>query len=320
MQTLNKDFGNYYRSNQLEQATKVKSAGSWIAEVLAEESGVKGDSLPWGVTTPDIGLAEGCLSIWGGWSGHGKSELLGQVMLWMMENHKVAIASLEMAPSETILRMIRQTANTANPPEAYKVSWMDWANSQLFIYDAIDRVSPESMYGMAMYCVKELGVKHIVIDSLTKCGISKDDLSRQATFVDTLQNIAKNTGLHIHLVTHLRKGDGSVKHAEPGKDDVRGAGEITDLADNVFMVYRNKYRDQLMAEGVGTIRDKEGNEYNVADMWTTKLKLVKNRQTGIEMDYKLWRQPSGQYTDQRGKPMLPPFRAEAEENVNEYRL
>jgi twinkle protein len=240
-------------------------------------------------------------------------------MLSMMAQHRVAIASLEMPPEQTINRMIRQVSGTVDPTDEYKMSFMDWANSRLFIYDAIERVQPESLLGMAMYCRQELNVQHLVIDSLTKAGISKDDLSRQATFVDDLQNIAKNTGLHIHLVSHIRKGDGSTKHAEPDKESIRGSGEVTDLADSVWLVCRNKYKDELKASGITTVRDKEGNELEVEKMIDTKLKLVKNRQTGVEGSYKLWRHPSGQYTDVRGQMMRPSFQTAAEKNVQKYK-
>jgi twinkle protein len=319
MQKLSADFAGYLSKHALQQSTKVKSAGNWIQEVLLDEGGVKGDSLPWECTTPDIGLDSGVLSIWGGWSGHGKSELLGQVILKLMGQHRCAIASLEMKPYETINRMIKQTSGTVKPTDDYKLSWMDWANSRLFIYDAVDRVTPEAMMGMALYCKNELDVRHIVIDSLTKCGISKDDLSRQATFADSLQNICKNIDVSVHLVTHLRKPGNGESNSEPGKDDVRGAGEVTDLADNVFMVYRNKFKSMLIADGIDTFTDKKtGEDRNVSDMWDTKLKLVKNRQTGAEMDYKLWRNPAGQYSEARGVRWNHPDLERIERNVKKY--
>ena len=319
MEKLNADFAGYLSRHALQQSTKVKSAGNWITEVLLDEGGVKGDPLPWACTTPDIGIDTGTLTIWGGWSGHGKSELLGQVILNLMGEHNCAIASLEMPPYETINRMIRQTSGTVRPTDEYKMSWMDWANSRLFIYDAVDRVTPEAMMGMVMYCKKELGVNHVVIDSLTKCGISKDDLSRQATFVDNLQNICKNLDVAVHLVTHLRKPGNGEANSEPGKDDVRGAGEVTDLADNVFMVYRNKFKSTLIADGVSSVTDKRtGEERSVADMWDTKLRLVKNRQTGAEMDYKLWRNPAGQYSDVKGKRWVHPQLEKIERKVQKY--
>ena len=71
------DFAAYLKRHALAESTKIKTAGNWIQEVLLDESGVKGDMLPFERTWEDIGFDEGALTIWGGWSGHGKSELLG---------------------------------------------------------------------------------------------------------------------------------------------------------------------------------------------------------------------------------------------------
>lgn len=315
---INSNFAEYYAKNALHEARHIRSAGSWLAEVLEDSNGLKGDQLPWEPTWDDVALDEGQLTIWGGWSGHGKSELLGQVILWQMDKGPCAIASLEMRPSETINRMIRQHHGAPTPSDEYKVGWLDWADERLYVYDAIERVRRESMLGFVMYCRNELKCKHIVIDSLTKCGIGKDDLQGQATFVDDLQNIAKATGAHVHLVTHLRKSGSAEKLPEPGKDDVRGAGEITDLADTVFMVYRNKFKDQLVADGQTHFTAKDGTAVIVDEMWDTKLKLVKNRHNGREMDYKLWRHPSGQYTHRRGRRMTHPSGPTIDTNTHKY--
>jgi twinkle protein len=84
---------------------------------------------------------------------------------------------------------------------------------------------------------KELGLDHLVIDSLMKCGIGVEDLTGQKDFVDGLCAIARDTGLHIHLVVHMRKGEN--EKTAPGKFDVKGAGEITDLVDNLVIVWKN---------------------------------------------------------------------------------
>jgi twinkle protein len=62
-------------------------------------------------------------------------------------------------------------------------------------------------------------------------------LTGQKDFVDGLCAIARDTGLHIHLVCHMRKGEN--EKSAPGKFDVKGAGEIADLADNIVIVWKN---------------------------------------------------------------------------------
>jgi hypothetical protein len=90
---------------------------------------------------------------------------------------------------------------------------------------------------LATYVRKELGIDHLVVDSLMKCGIGVDDLTGQKDFVDGLCAIARDTGLHIHLVCHMRKGEN--ERLAPGKFDIKGAGEITDMVDNINIVWKN---------------------------------------------------------------------------------
>jgi hypothetical protein len=78
---------------------------------------------------------------------------------------------------------------------------------------------------------------HLVVDSLMKCGIGVDDLTGQKDFVDALSTIARDTGLHIHLVCHMRKGEN--EKTPPDKFSVKGAGEIADMPDNIVIVWKN---------------------------------------------------------------------------------
>lgn len=84
---------------------------------------------------------------------------------------------------------------------------------------------------------KELGIDHMVIDSLMKCGIGTDDYTAQKDFVNDLCSVAQDTGLGIHLVVHMRKGEN--ERSAPDKFDVKGASEIVDLVDNLVIVWKN---------------------------------------------------------------------------------
>jgi twinkle protein len=98
------------------------------------------------------------------------------------------------------------------------------------------------MIGVVHLAAQKYCIKHEFIDSLVKCGIDQDDYPAQKRFVDSLCWAAKANNIHIHLIHHIRKGD--TEKNKPGKFDVKGAGEITDLVDNVFIVYRNKRKEE----------------------------------------------------------------------------
>jgi twinkle protein len=101
--------------------------------------------------------------------------------------------------------------------------------------------------GVARYCAKELGMQHIFIDSLMKVVPDEDDHNGQKRFVDELTAIARDYGTHVHLISHIRKL--SNEEVAPGKHDVKGTGAITDLVDNLLLVYRNKKKENAKETG-----------------------------------------------------------------------
>jgi len=207
---------------------------------------ITGDRLPWSKTHTYVGLRPGEVSLWAGINGHGKSGLIGQVCAWNLAIKKWLIASMEMLPERTFEKMTQQTAGCV-PANDYIESFAHWSDDKLWIYDQTESVKTDRLLAMIYYAATKLGISHIVIDSMMKCGIRKDDLNSQVAFVDHLCWASKATGCHIHLVHHIRKTE--KESIIPGKFDVRGAGEITDLVDNVFIVHRNKIKEKDLRQG-----------------------------------------------------------------------
>ena len=78
-----------------------------------------------------------------------------------------------------------------------------------------------------------------------KCVRGEDDYNGQKNFVDAMTRTAHDYNVHIHLVHHLRKEDGKAAEKMPSKMDVKGSGAITDLVDNVLILWRNKEKERL---------------------------------------------------------------------------
>jgi len=219
----------------------------WMTGVLERlKTGVQhfGDPLPWSKCDDKFRLRPGEVTLWCGINGHGKSILSGMVALWLQRFTKVLIASMEMPPEATLVRMLRQVAGSEAPSEVFAEQFLRWKSNNLHIYDQQDSVPTERIVGLCHYAVHELGVKHLFIDSLMKCGIAPDDYNRQKEFVDRLCNLAKTSGSHIHLIHHVRKGRD--ENEIPNKFSMKGAGELTDLVDNAVIVWRNKRKEELM--------------------------------------------------------------------------
>jgi twinkle protein len=205
--------------------------------------GIDGDKLPFTKTDQLIGLRKSEVSIWAGENGSGKSMLLGQLKLGLLaQNKKVLTASLEMQPYKTIARMTRQFTGKPMPLRSDIEAFSAWKVDMAYLYDHVGRLEPWEAVALCRYAAKELGIQHLIIDSMMKCVRGEDDYNGQKDFVDALCDVAKETKLHIHLVHHLRKSGEGDKIAE--KKDIKGSGIITDLVDNVFLVARNRKKEK----------------------------------------------------------------------------
>ena len=205
---------------------------------------MNGPSLPWDKPWETIRFHPGQLTVWAGENGSGKSVLVGQVILNFLEGQKALIASLEMRPIETLYRMACQEYRHQSTGSESR-DFCSRYDQRLWIYDQMDSIEWMRILGLIHYASKDLGCDHIVIDSLTKCGLSRDDYAQQAKFIDRLQWAAKSTGIHIHLIAHMRK---SQEGEKAGKYGIRGAAEISDLADTVFILRRNYRKEQENAK------------------------------------------------------------------------
>lgn len=224
--------------------SKSETADETIARI-ANGGATFGDEMPWQKTHDNIRFRPAEVTLWAGVNGNGKSLVTSQVALHLSAFTNVLLASMEMHPSATMARMVKQAAGCKTPTEAYVRAFLNWRNSSTQIYDLLDTVPAADILSMIHYAANELGIRHFFIDSLVKCGIGLDNYNGQRDFVSSLSWIAKETQTHIHLVHHMRKGEREAMM--PDKFDVKGAGEIVDLVDNLIIVHRNKGKEEKIA-------------------------------------------------------------------------
>lgn len=255
------DFSQYLR--ETDAKVKVKPASHWIGELVDElrnPDRTKKVHLPWEKSKDDFLFRPGEVTLWAGQNGHGKTQIVSQVVLSLMgQNEKACIASFEMKPKTTMKRLARMYAreNPYHPAfqqgdgiesfERLYREFGEWSDSRLWLYDQTGTVGKERVIGMARYCAKELNIGHVVIDSLMKCVRGEDDYNEQKEFVDELTALARDNQTHIHIVHHLKKPPNE-SHV-PDKHDSKGSGAITDLVDNVMMVWRNKPKEDDLKKG-----------------------------------------------------------------------
>lgn len=238
------DFGQYMAETEVRAKMRPASA---YRDVVRQRFAIGiqhvGQSMPWGKTEDKIRFRKGEVTLWAGVNGSGKSLLQGQVTMgFMRANRRCAIASFEMKPETTLQRMCRQASQGEHPTDHFIDEFHDWTDGRLWLYDHRGRIDVGHMLAVCRFAHEQLQIDHLVIDSLMKVVRGEDDYNGQKDFVDALCSIAGDTGMHIHLVHHMRKGDGSNRPG--GKDAIKGSGSITDQVDNVIVVWRNKAKEQ----------------------------------------------------------------------------
>lgn len=232
-----------------QESQKIHWGDAWADELMhqfAHGHELTGATLPWSDTHDKIRFRPSEVTIHAGQNGHYKSMVTGQLGMWFaLQGEPVGIMSFEMPVPVTQQRMCMQAAGTPQPAREFVDKWTKWNHRNLAYYDHLDTSPSDRVLGALYYMAKDLGCKHIVIDSLTKCGLPYGERGAEKGFIDALCATAKAFNIHVHLICHVRKPDNSGKASIPTKWDVRGASELTDLVDNVVIHWSDKQKKEL---------------------------------------------------------------------------
>lgn len=271
------DFQAAVRDARPEDPEELRSAADFMGRVKAlfyPEAGRSGDpvlrldkDLDW------FEFRQGELTVWTGYNGHGKSLMLSQVQLGLVQQgERLCVFSGEMTPERQVKRIAKQATGIDRPSLGYLDAVADWLRGRIWIFDLIGSATITRLLEVFEYANKRYGIRQFVIDSLMMTDVPEDgpgSNTEQKQAVQKLCDFAKRTGSHVHLVAHPRKGRD--ENSGPGKLDVAGSSKITDGADNVFVVW-SALRDE--AEGPSEEAD-------------AKLELRKQRNGDVQ-HYKLW--------------------------------
>lgn len=198
------------------------------------------------------GLYDGEVSVWTGKRKEGKSTLIGLLVLAAIrEGRRVCVYSGELptwrykawllsmaAGPENLVPEHTDTDKPVWTPKPEVARQIDlWWEGKLFQFDnsTADIHRPASLLGLMRYAKRRYGCSIFVVDNLMTVDLDGEDYYRaQSRFVGQLVDFAHETGSHVHLVAHRRKGGA----AKGDSDDVSGSGDITNRADNTFAVSR----------------------------------------------------------------------------------
>lgn len=195
-----------------------------------------------------IGFNPRELSIWSGSNGSGKSTVLSQIALECVEQgFKCALFSGELNADRVLewICLLAAGKNNTTPtqyenfytvPEVTKTRIVEWLDNKLFIYNNNFGSNVEKVLKAFIECIKNNGINMVIIDnlmSLEVASIGGEKYERQTALVIVLSEIAKQYNVHIHFVAHPRKSMGFLR-----KNDISGTSDLTNAADNVFIVHR----------------------------------------------------------------------------------
>jgi twinkle protein len=157
----------------------------------------------------------------------------------LRQGKKCCIGSFEMTPKKYLWWLIKQAIKKKAITDYDVNTVLDEFAENLFVIDITGEIEKEMLFDIIQFGCRKYGIEVFVIDSLMKVKLSSDQnklYGEQKNFVNRLADFVKEYKCHIHLVAHPRKA--KTDEYESDKSDVAGSGDITNIADNVFLVYR----------------------------------------------------------------------------------
>lgn len=230
------DSAEHFDPSELKRPTNY--INGVIEEFYPSDTTQVGFLPPWSKLQKYIQFRPGELSIWAGFNFHGKTTIISQIMLSAMAQlERVCLVSLETHPVKSLKKMTKQATGKSRPSIAHIRKAHDYYDGKLWIYDWVGVGNIDRIFEVWDYARRRYGVTQFVLDNLMRVGIGEEDYTGQKRFVNSLTEFATRNNVHVHLLTHTRKAEND--HNPGSRLDVRGSGAITDLAHNVFVIWKN---------------------------------------------------------------------------------
>jgi twinkle protein len=255
-----------------------------------------GYRLPWRKAGDRLVFRPGELTLWTGATGMGKSQILSNALVAIGEQGAhVCLASLEMAPGQSLRRMVKQAGNVDRPPESFIREVVGWLDGWLWMFGLVGKTAVSRIIEVFEYARCRYGCDVFAIDSLMRLGVSSEDYEGQEKAVFELVSWAVAKGVHVHLVAHARKSDRAFTHAVPGVEDVKGTSEIAANAANILGIWRNKkLEDEIRLASADAERGDEAARLKLDELNDKPPVLVnvaKQRNGDWEGKFGLWFSP-----------------------------
>ena len=283
-----KDAGDMLKANKVREFTKC----FWDAKAFKPEGVVSlGDSDVWDKflkrgteeVTPlpasfgslnammNGGIAAGEVTVIGALTSIGKTTMVYNLVhgMYTESAKKIGCVFLEADVGETVEKLlsvymgtnIADVPNESRDYNLYHEKYDEMAQSdKLHILDHQGALEADELFAKMQYLVKGLDCDVIILDPLQAAVTSNENGTIDA-FMDKCLKLAKNTGVSIIIVSHMRKPHAKDAH-DVGEYDLKGSGSINQIAFNTILLSRDKMTDDDYARNC------------------TQVQLVKCRRTG----------------------------------------
>jgi twinkle protein len=217
------------------------------------------------------GIAAGEITVLGALTSIGKTTVVYNLVydMLMESNKRIGCIFLEADVGETIEKLIsvhigQNISNIPQPDRDYDMLHKKFeelaSTDKLHILDHQGALEADELFSKMRYMVKGLDCDILILDPL-QAAVTSNDNGVIDDFMDKCLKLAKETGVSIIVVSHMRKPSAKDAH-DVNEYDMKGSGSINQIAFNTILLSRDKMAEDEYARNC------------------TKIQLVKCRRTG----------------------------------------
>jgi twinkle protein len=247
----------------------------------------------------------GATTVLAGWNGSGKSTIIGQLALSAMaQDFNVCVSSLEFRVPRYVSWLVRQGLCAERPEKDAIQEAVAKLSRHLWAFGSHGEAKIDEIISAWEYAGARYGCRLYVLDNLSKLSTSSADNENheQKAAMTKITEFAVRTNGHVIVAAHSRKGLN--EHERVGKLDIKGSGAITDLADAVLLLHRNKRKSKALQDRTAFAELSLEEQVSIEQQPDAWLSCEKNRHGTSEETVRLWFDlESRQYIEQpKGVP------------------